>query len=93
MMLLQHSMLLFGEFQMTHLPQADIDEARSQLQAYSLGLVSRHIPCRNLSRLITQLPEEVTTLRCGIESISAFQFQIFMKIFRALTRSGSRLAE
>jgi hypothetical protein len=93
LLLLQYSMLLLGGFGHQPVPDADIDEATTALKAYSSGLQERQIPCRFLNHYITHLPEDVKNFQCGIESLSAFPFESFMKVFRQLTRSGHLLAE
>ena len=86
-------MLLLGGFQLSPVPQNNIEKATSQLKLYSSGLLNRGIPCRFLSHYIIHLPEDVEKCKCGIEAISAFPFESFMNIFRALTRSENLLAE
>ena len=90
LLLLQHSMLILGGFQLSPVPQDNIEKATSQLKLYSSGLLNRGIPCRFLSHYIIHLPEDVEKRKCGIEAISAFPFEIFMNIFRADSKPSCR---
>ena len=93
LLLLQYAMLLVDGFGHELVPESDIHEATAALKAYYSGLQERGIPCRFLTHYTTHLPEDEQNLQCGIESLSAFPLQSFMKVFRKFSKSGYLLAD
>nr|CAH0104284.1 unnamed protein product [Daphnia galeata] len=60
---------------------SDIIEAQKILNMYAVELSERDIPCRFVSHQITHMPQDVAKYKCGIEKLSAFQYEKFFKFF------------
>jgi hypothetical protein len=56
---------------------------------YAIGLSERDIPCRFVSHQITHITQDVAKYKCGVEKISAFQYESFLIYFRRALRSGN----
>jgi hypothetical protein len=80
-MMLQYSMLLLGSFESKPVHNSDIIEAQKILNMYAVELSERDIPCRFVSHQITHMPQDVAKYKCGIEKLSAFQYESFLIFF------------
>lgn len=88
-MLLQFSMMLLGSFDSSPVDEASIVEAESCLKRYSVELSERNIPCRFVSHQIIHIPQDVRNFKCGVETLSAFQFESFQQFFSRCLRNGN----
>lgn len=77
-MLLQYAMLLLGTFQSKPVSQSNILLAKEVLNSYVVELTERKIPCRFVSHQIIHIPDDVAKYRCGVETLSAFQYESFL---------------
>lgn len=89
LMILQHAMILLGTFKNEPVEKRNIDKAESLLKNYVVELHDRNIPIRFVSHQIIHLPRDVETYKSGIETLSAFQYENFQKLFRTIIRSGN----
>lgn len=88
-MMLQHAMLLLGTFDPQPVPESDICLARNVLKMYCVELTERDIPCRFVSHQIIHIPDDVAKYQCGVETLSAYQYESFLSFFRRCLRSGN----
>lgn len=88
-MMLQHAILLLGSYDPQPVPESNIESARQILKMYSVELTEREIPCRFVSHQIIHIPDDVANFQCGIETLSAFQYESFLSFFRRCLKSGN----
>lgn len=92
-MMLQYAMFLLGSFNYIEVEESNIKLAESVLKQYCVELLERNIPCRFVTHQIIHMPQDVARYKCGIETLSAFQFESFLSFFRRSLKSGNLPAE
>lgn len=90
---LQYAMLLLGAYNPNPVPEDNIDAARDQLKDYVKELIDFKFPIRITTHEIIHIPDDVKKFNCGVECISAFKFESFMRVFKDLLHSGNLPAE
>lgn len=93
LMLLPYAMMLMGSYNRGPVCPTRILEAEKALKRYSIELTEYGIPCRFVSHQVIHIPQDVAQFQCGVETLSAFPFESFQKIFRKCLRSGNLQAE
>ena len=92
-MMLQHAILLLGSFDPQPVSQSNIRLAKNVLDNYAVELTERKIPLRFVSHQMIHIPDDVAKYKCGVETLSAFQYESFLVFFRRCIRSGNLPAE
>ena len=88
-MMLQYAMLLLGTFDPQPVSDSNIKLARKVLNFYCVELTERDIPCRFVSHQTIHIPDDVAKYQCGVETLSAYQYESFLSFFRRCLRSGN----
>ena len=88
-MMLQYAMLLLGTFDRQPVSDCNIKLARKVLNFYCVELTERDIPCRFVSHQTIHIPDDVAKYQCGVETLSAYQYESFLSFFRRCLRSGN----
>ena len=88
-MMLQHAMMLLGSFDPHPVPEENIRLARNTLKMYCVELTEREIPCRFVNHECIHIPDDVAKYQCGVETLSAFQYESFLSFFRRCLKSGN----
>lgn len=90
---LQYAMLLLGAFNTSRVPESNIQTATNELKCYVKELISFKFPVRITTHEMIHMPDDVRKHECGVECISAFKFESFMRVFKDLAHSGNLVAE
>lgn len=88
-MMLQFAMYLLGSFNQSEVEESNIARAETVLKKYCVELTERNIPCRFVNHQIIHMPQDVARYKCGVETLSAFQFESFLSFFRRHLKSGN----
>lgn len=91
--MLQHPFLLLGSFNTQPVSQSNIRLTEKILKSYAVELMERDIPLRFVSHQMIHIPDDVAKYQCGVETLSAFQYESFLVFFRRCLRSGNLPAE
>ena len=54
---------------------------------YCVELTEREIPCRFVNHECIHIPDDVAKYQCGVETLSAFQYESFLSFFRRCLKS------
>ena len=90
---LQYVMLLLGSYDPNPVSESNINKASDQLKLYVKELIEWGYPIRMTTHLSIHIPDDVREFLCGVECISAFQFESFMSVFQDLIHSGNLIPE
>lgn len=88
-MMLQFAMNLLGSFNQSEVEESNIARAETVLKQCCFELTERNIPCRFVNHQIIHMPQDVARYKCGVETLSAFQFESFLSFFRRHLKSGN----